>query len=89
MKKLLLLILPLYLFCASEDDTCYTTYTIPSPSKDLIDIDMLHVCIDGYSYTMLLLNRYSGITQMFINVDDKVVPATCSCELMKSMSKIK
>lgn len=81
-KLLLLLILPLTLFCASEEDTCYMPFNVPHVAAFNVDF-LFQYCIDGYSYIVYR----DTITQSFIRDNGKTVPATCSCEVMKIITE--
>lgn len=88
MKKLLLL-LPLYLFSASENDTCYSNFTIPNINQDQNDLKFIHICIDGYSYIYDNKNGKS-LVQNFMLIDNKTtIPVVCDCEVMKLMDQVK
>lgn len=93
MRFLLILLLPIILFSApSENDTCYTKFTVPNIKDKYNDISLIHLCINGYSYIYNVEYSISGgmaLQQIWIIVNDqeaKSIPQTCSCEDMGKLS---
>lgn len=91
MKFLLILILPVMLFCASEDDNCYTKFSIPDVHGKEKPQTYYHVCIGGYSYVYRRDSSTGSIAiqQNWIAVDSvkqKSVPLTCDCDVMKKQT---
>lgn len=86
--KLILLFLPVLLLSVpSENETCYSKFTVPDIKNTNKVMDFIHVCIDGYSYIYKKDSITGSITlqQNWIIVNDqksKSVPQTCDCEGM-------
>lgn len=84
-KLLLMLILPLSLFCASEDDTCFMEFYVPHIEANL-NAKFYQYCINGYSF-LVHAETEIAMTQNFISLNGFSSPATCSCEIMRMISK--